>query len=369
MAGPDGIEVGRRRTRLRPPMWLVAIVAAVALLAAVIGKLQAELAIAAAMLLVAVGDLLVARWGFAEVRGRLTFDGVAVVGEPASAVLEVHGARSRIWARVGWWQPAWFTVVPDTPGLFSVVPTHRGLLRWVDVDLVARGPLGLWQVGRRDRHHLPVALPVGPRPIPHEVEPIELFPRPFGETVLTRGADDIVRGVREYRPGDQPKLVHWPATAHRGELLVRETETLGTIRVRIALDLRDDLFGSEAAVARAAWFALDCLARGWEVELVTCERPPQPSTPLPPSTSAFALPPSCSLLDEPRSLRVGYAAGPSTTLGLAAAPPPPGATTSGDVRRPDDVARRLAVAVPGMVDLPKQTVRTRIISPEGDRWS
>ncbi|MEZ5207762.1 MAG: hypothetical protein R2690_12480 [Acidimicrobiales bacterium] len=122
MAGPDGIEVGRRRTRLRPPMWLVAIVAAVALLAAVIGKLQAELAIAAAMLLVAVGDLLVARWGFAEVRSRLTFDGVAVVGEPASAVLEVHGARSRIWARVGWWQPAWFTVVPDTPDCSAWCP-------------------------------------------------------------------------------------------------------------------------------------------------------------------------------------------------------------------------------------------------------
>lgn len=368
MDASPGVDVGRRRTRLRPPMWLVVIVAGVALLAALIGKLQAELAIAVAMVLVAVGDLLVARWGFAEVRARLVFDGVAVVGEPASAVLEVRGARSRIWARVGWWQPAWFTVVPDTPGLFSVVPTHRGLLRWVDVDLVARGPLGLWQVGRRDRHHLPMALPVGPRPLGHEVEPIELFPRPFGETVLTRGADDIVRGVREYRPGDQRKLVHWPATAHRGELLVRETETLGTIRVRIALDVRDDLFGAEAAVGRAAWFAMDCLARGWEVELVTCERPVPPAAPLPSSASAFALAPSCSLLDEPRGLRVGYAAS-GVAFGSSSAPPPPGTTRTGDVRRPDDVARRLAVAVPGMVDLPRQNVRTRVISPEGDRWS
>lgn len=47
---------------------------------------------------------------------------------------------------------------------------------------------------------------------------------PRGPTEAAAGQSLIFRGVREFRPGDDVRRIHWPATARRGLPMVRETE-------------------------------------------------------------------------------------------------------------------------------------------------
>ncbi len=46
------------------------------------------------------------------------------------------------------------------------------------------------------------------------------------------------RGIREYRPGDSLRRVHWKATAHRGQMMVREFAWVRATGVWIFIDTR-----------------------------------------------------------------------------------------------------------------------------------
>lgn len=62
--------------------------------------------------------------------------------------------------------------------------------------------------------------------------PAERRPRPLGPE-----RRDVVRALRELRPGDDPRTIHWRATARRGELVVREFERAGPEGALVLLDL------------------------------------------------------------------------------------------------------------------------------------
>src|SRR5262249_41130714 len=51
------------------------------------------------------------------------------------------------------------------------------------------------------------------------------------------GQSLITMGVREYRPGDDLRRVHWPATARRGALMVKEVEVDLAPYFTVILDL------------------------------------------------------------------------------------------------------------------------------------
>ena len=57
------------------------------------------------------------------------------------------------------------------------------------------------------------------------------------------GDDDVI--ARNYLPGDALRRMHWKATAHRGELMVRQEEQRNNPEVTVLLDL--DAFGQGAA--------------------------------------------------------------------------------------------------------------------------
>jgi uncharacterized protein (DUF58 family) len=87
-----------------------------------------------------------------------------------------------------------------------------------------------------------------------------------------------VRSVRPYVPGDPARLVHWPTSARRGELVVREQEPAVVPGVAIVVDLRGPALGAEQAASRAAGIAdatlgiADAtLAAGGRVVLATTE--------------------------------------------------------------------------------------------------
>lgn len=86
------------------------------------------------------------------------------------------------------------------------------------------------------------------------------------------GARGEFRGLREYRPGDDPRDVHWRSTARLGEPVVREYERDSAPSTWLCLDLRgpeDD--AAEAAAEIAATLADRAVARGERVALVTAD--------------------------------------------------------------------------------------------------
>jgi uncharacterized protein (DUF58 family) len=107
--------------------------------------------------------------------------------------------------------------------------------------------------------------------------------RPLGATALARKAGQSAEAlsVREYRPGDPLRRIHWPTTARRGKLAVLELELEQARDVAIFIDLdRRTLRGLgrrstlEHSVRIAAAAAATYLARGDRVRLLAQGKQP-----------------------------------------------------------------------------------------------
>lgn len=83
--------------------------------------------------------------------------------------------------------------------------------------------------------------------------------------------------IRNYRDGDELRRVHWPATAHRGELMVRQTERPAQRTAVLLLDSRSSAYAGshpevfEFAVAAAASIGTMLINQGLSLHLVTAE--------------------------------------------------------------------------------------------------
>ncbi|HWJ97318.1 MAG TPA: DUF58 domain-containing protein, partial [Acidimicrobiales bacterium] len=156
-------------------------------------------------------------------------------------------------------------------GTFEWPGLRRGVVPFAVVDAKANGPLGLASAGRRHLVALPAPLHVAPHPIETETR----WPRAravgFGTNEGSPIGDDLFRSVRPYQSGDEQRRVHWKATAHHGQLMVRESDGLGVVIVRLVVDLGLPGPGADLAAGRAAWVAAAALDRGWSVELTTLD--------------------------------------------------------------------------------------------------
>ncbi len=116
-------------------------------------------------------------------------------------------------------------------------------------------------------------------------EELERFFRRFHSTRPCAWEEDF-RGLREYRPGDSPRRIHWRTSARYGNLLVKEFEHPETRRLTLLLDtnlardeepgrasgLRPGITGRreahlELAISLAATLARDGLQRNCRVAL------------------------------------------------------------------------------------------------------
>ncbi|MFJ6616461.1 DUF58 domain-containing protein [Kitasatospora sp. NPDC091335] len=93
-------------------------------------------------------------------------------------------------------------------------------------------------------------------------------------TLAMAGDDDLI--LREYRPGDDLRRVHWRSTARYGELMVRREEQPQQARATVLLDTREIAHrGSgpassfEWAVGCAASVSVHLLERGYQTRLLT----------------------------------------------------------------------------------------------------
>ena len=101
------------------------------------------------------------------------------------------------------------------------------------------------------------------------------LPLSGNNTVTMSGGSDAFFGVREYRRGDNPRHIHWPSTAHKGQLIVKEYEFISTTEVTLLLDLHKNAnYGKgkhstlEYAVKIAASIAKHALTHKHQVRLL-----------------------------------------------------------------------------------------------------
>jgi uncharacterized protein (DUF58 family) len=138
----------------------------------------------------------------------------------------------------------------------------------------------------------PVGLPLGP------LESFAVFPRvqevtgierigagptfaPSEASVARPGQSSAYMGVREWRPEDGLRRIHWPATARRGSLAVKEFEVDLEPRFALFLDLeRGHRAGTgrksalEYVVRTAASLVWTAARRGHSVEVHAASRHP-----------------------------------------------------------------------------------------------
>jgi uncharacterized protein (DUF58 family) len=152
---------------------------------------------------------------------------------------------------------------------------QRGRFELGPLEIRLRDPFGL--VARR--RHLPGTSEVVVYP------PIWQLPDgvPLGGTTTTGGegrarplpSGEDLANVREYVRGDDLRAVHWPTTAHRGKLMVRQAEAPQDPRAVLLLDIREDRHAGhgpgasfETAVAIAASATYHLAARGRQVAII-----------------------------------------------------------------------------------------------------
>jgi uncharacterized protein (DUF58 family) len=271
----------------------------------------------------------------------------AVAGQLVRYVVTPRGLRRPIQlVRPSQWPlPTPSAIALDAPdaGLIELPAPGRSVVTCLVFDLVATGPLGLWDATCRIRTWFPAPLAVGPASLPHDPDWPRLRTVRLGDTETVVRGDDLFRGVRPYVRGDPRRSVHWPATAHHGSVMVKERDGLEQVALRVVLQLPMPGPASEYAAARAAFLVDEGLRWGWLVHLVTVEPaagpPPQP--PL---------------------------ARPYGPVPLPWAVPTPGHTVEQRIHHPGLARQQLARAGFGVPALDEWVGLTRIVSPDGDQW-
>jgi uncharacterized protein (DUF58 family) len=200
----------------------------------------------------------------------------ATARSPATFSVLVRGAgsgvRLRIGVDAGGDAGAWVAAFATCQGDAVAVPSTRGIVTQVTAELEAADPIGL--VSWRRRFELALVVPLEVGPAPTLVQLHEFIGAGSG---AANGADrcavghDTVRGVRAYVAGDPIRIVHWPATARWGEVMVKEMEDPAAPELVIVVDLRGRPERTESAASLAAGLARAAMELGLAVSLHTAE--------------------------------------------------------------------------------------------------
>jgi uncharacterized protein (DUF58 family) len=149
------------------------------------------------------------------------------------------------------------------------VLTQRGYQQLTGFRLSTRFPFGLIRKSRDVA--APAQLLVYPAlcPVPEHLLPGGRTEQGKRQLARPSRRGDFF-GLREFRPGDDPRDVHWRVSARRGRLYIRESEEESSRTVLVVLEDAPGVeAGSayEAAVSLAASVALHLIKRGFLVGL------------------------------------------------------------------------------------------------------
>ncbi|HVR36775.1 MAG TPA: DUF58 domain-containing protein [Methylomirabilota bacterium] len=141
----------------------------------------------------------------------------------------------------------------------EIVPLLRGPLRFTGLSLARPDPFNLLRAF--SRVPLPQSLPVLPRryPLPAFTLPGSMKYQHGGVALAsTVGESEEFVSLRDYRPGDPVRHVHWRSWARMGKPIVKEYEDEFFVRHALVLDTflaRGDSEVFEEAISVAASFA------------------------------------------------------------------------------------------------------------------
>ena len=115
---------------------------------------------------------------------------------------------------------------------------------------------------------LPAVVPLGPLPFLATASD----PSRSSRSIPPRGSGPEYLGIREYRPGDSPRHVHWPSTARTGTVMVRELEEERSQRLAIVVDTLTDVGDAgtplDACCTAAASIARVALSGGHSMRMI-----------------------------------------------------------------------------------------------------
>jgi uncharacterized protein (DUF58 family) len=162
-------------------------------------------------------------------------------------------------------------------GQLEVMVASRGVHRFPFVHVSSLFPFGFFRKGVRYRVDLEVL--VFPELFPAGTSQPREAEHAGDDTSRRMGWGHDLYGLRPFRRGDDPRGIHWKQTARTGEIIFTERASERSRRLSILFDnavgeLKDPAEQSrfERLVSEAATIAVDHLARGYEIELVTRER-------------------------------------------------------------------------------------------------
>lgn len=159
---------------------------------------------------------------------------------------------------------------------YTVRSRHRGAFAIGPITLRRRDPFGLTHVAMQlpamvELLVLPHMWDLGDRRVAGQGRGTE---GELPQMVSLHGEDDV--SIRQYRDGDELRRVHWPATAHRGEIMVRQEDRPARRRAVLLLDSRAGAYPGtgyqpafEWAVSAIASLTRHLIKDGFVVHLLT----------------------------------------------------------------------------------------------------
>lgn len=124
---------------------------------------------------------------------------------------------------------------------------RRGFFDLKQVVLIGGDPAGLFS--RFRRYRLPAEVMVGPEIVRLTELPVHLEGRailsPEGRPLGISGSGQEFFGIREYRPSDELRFIHWKSTAAKRRLMVKEFEAGSLDQVTVILDSEKKHVGAD----------------------------------------------------------------------------------------------------------------------------
>ncbi len=169
---------------------------------------------------------------------------------------------------------------------YTVLATRRGIHAVGPVSVVMTDPFGF----ARRRHTIGAALPLTVTPTVVELGPLAEQPGEAGGSRHTatdhlgQGADNLI--PRHYMPGDSRRRIHWRASAHRDQLMVRQEEQETTPEAIVVLDRGTERWdvdaerapgadpGFESAVSACVSVATRLVQEGYVVSVLDADGTP-----------------------------------------------------------------------------------------------